>query len=741
MKNFFDFDTVAQAFPLSGKLEDLTAYLTDSLQRQILFWDILRKRGNIYLEHLEKGQPPVLVFDYEEILDARTFERPVNFSLVRILESRRTPEPDRPQGMERREEASAPDVQKRSLPKRPILVIDPRAGHGPGIGGSKQDSEIGMALRNGHPVYFMLFYTQPCKGQTLADVQAAQVRFLEEVHHRHPDAEKPAIIGNCQAGWAAALVAADRPDIAGPLVLNGSPLSYWSGVDGANPMRYKGGLLGGIWMNSLLSDLGNGFFDGANLVANFENLNPANTYWTKLYSVYDKVDTEEERFLDFEKWWGGFFMMTRDEIHFIVENLFVGNRLERGKLWLQEGQVLDLKKLEDPIVIFASSGDNITPPQQALNWIPKVYETTEDLKRHKQVIIYIVHKDIGHLGIFVSAKVAQKEHNQIIGSVEMIPYLAPGLYEMVIEDEPSKPWMNDYKVRFEERTVEHILSYDDGVADEEAFVPVSTLSQGNDYFYKLFFSPVVQKMSNRYTAEALKQLHPLRVQRYLFSDLNPFMLPFKTLAPQVKKHRRSVDRKNNAFARMEGTFSVLMEESLNLYRDVRDKRDEFLFKSIYDNPAMKFFFAPAIEGLIHGKKPEEEMQAKEMQRQSDREYWLSRMEDGGFAEGLVRIMVAILNADGVFDQSELLVAQKVILEHAKLRRMKPETFKKMVVEQSRMLQVDREAALAALPGLIRLKKDREEACHIAERLAHADADLAETERLLLDRLRIVLELA
>ncbi|MCW7753740.1 DUF3141 domain-containing protein [Desulfobotulus sp. H1] len=720
-------------------MEDFAAYITDSMQRQVLFWDILRKRGNIYLEHLEEGQPPVLVFDYEMVLDGRKFERPVNFSLVRILERREANADPLPDKQERREDAET--APRKERPRRPILIIDPRAGHGPGIGGSKQDSEIGMALKNGHPVYFMLFYTEPFKGQTLVDVQQAQVRFLEEVRRRHPDTEKPAIIGNCQAGWAAALVAADRPDVAGPLVLNGSPLSYWSGVEGANPMRYKGGILGGVWINSLLSDLGNGLFDGANLVSNFENLNPSNTYWTKLYNVYDKVDTEEHRFLDFEKWWGGFFMMTRDEIHFIVENLFVGNRLERGKLWLQEGQVLDLKKLEDPIVIFASSGDNITPPQQALNWIPRVYETTEDLKRHKQVIIYIVHEDIGHLGIFVSAKVAQKEHNQIIGSVEMIPYLAPGLYEMVIEEEPSKPWMNDYKVSFVERTVEQIQEYDDGIEDEEAFVPVSTFSQANDAAYKIFVSPFIQKITNRYTAEILKQLHPLRVQRYAISDLNPFMLPFKTMGRFVRKNRKPIDRNTNFFAKIEKNLSSLIEESLDLKRDMNDRKDEFVFKLIYDNPVTKYFFTPAIEGLVYGKKPEEEILAKEERRKTDRELWLSRMEEGGFEEGLARIMVAMMNADAILDRSELIMAQQIIREHPRLRTMEPSQLRKLAVEQSRILQVDREQALNALPKLIHLKKDREEALKIAERIARADEQIQDPERILLDRLRSAMNIA
>ncbi len=251
----------------------LNEYIVDSMQRSIIFMDILRKRGNGYIKHIKSGQPPVLRFNYEMILNGKNFERPVNYALVKISD-RRSKDNENPSVYNRRH-----DSVKRhpSLPKRPIIIIDPRAGHGPGIGGSKRDSEIGMALANGHPVYFILFYTEPISGQTLADVEAAEIKFIEKVNELYPYADSPAIMGNCQAGWAAALLCADRPDITGPLVLNGAPLSYWSGVVGENPMRYKGGLAGGVWMNSFLSDLGNGVFDGSHLVANFEALNPANT--------------------------------------------------------------------------------------------------------------------------------------------------------------------------------------------------------------------------------------------------------------------------------------------------------------------------------------------------------------------------------------------------------------------------------------------------------------------------------
>jgi pimeloyl-ACP methyl ester carboxylesterase len=261
-------------------MQEAYEYWLDSSQRWILFMDVLRRRGNNYFDTIKKGEPPVLVFDYEVILEGRTLDRPVNYDLAKIL-------PGKTDTIDPR--------------KRPIVVIDPRAGNGPGIGGSKQDSEIGDALAQGHPVYFILFHPEPIQGQTLEDVEKAEVCFIEEVALLHPKAEKPAVIGNCQAGWAVALLGADRPDLTGPLVLNGTPLSYWSGVQGKNPMRYMGGLLGGIWMVSLLSDLGNGKFDGAWLEENFENLNPGNTLWSKQYSLYANIDSEAERYLTFEK--------------------------------------------------------------------------------------------------------------------------------------------------------------------------------------------------------------------------------------------------------------------------------------------------------------------------------------------------------------------------------------------------------------------------------------------------------
>ena len=234
-------------------------------------------------------------------------------------------------------------------------MVDPRAGHGPGIGGFKPESEIGVALRAGHACYFATFLPQPMPTQTVEDVIQAEARFLEEIIARHPDAEgKPVVVANCQAGWQIMMTAAVRPELFGPIIVAGAPLSYWAGWRGMNPMRYSGGLLGGSWLTALTSDIGNGKFDGAWLVQNFENLNPANTLWSKQYNLYSKVDTEAERYLSFEKWWGGHVFLNGTEIQYIVDKLFVGNRLATAGLVTSDGIRIDLRNIRSPIVVFCS---------------------------------------------------------------------------------------------------------------------------------------------------------------------------------------------------------------------------------------------------------------------------------------------------------------------------------------------------------------------------------------------------
>ncbi|GLI25528.1 MULTISPECIES: DUF3141 domain-containing protein [Xanthobacteraceae] len=540
---------------------DFLSYGRDVAERWILFWDTLRQRADNMLAHERAGKPALLDFDYEVLLDARRLERPANYALLRVTRV----------GDECLEDCL-------DAAKPPVVILDPRAGHGPGIGGFKQDSEVGIALHQGHPVYFVTFYPEPAAGQTLADVLHVLRRFVEEVSWRHSGAA-PVLYGNCQAGWAVTLLAANCAGLAGPAVLNGTPLSYWAGETGINPMRIAAGFEGGAWLTHLLADLGDGRFDGAFLVQNFEGLKPE-AVWEKYANLYAHMDTERERFLAFERWWGGYYFLSREEILAIVENFFVGNRLEQGRVRICEGCHADLRRIRNPLVIFASYGDNITPPHQALGWLPIVYQDTEDLKAAGQRIVYLINRHVGHLGIFVSAKVARLEHRAILESLPRIETLPPGLYEMKIDNPSGDPDCREgaYQVRFEAREVSDIRF----ARQDPAFERVRDLSERNEAFYRTFVSPWVRALTTPWSAAMLETLHPMRTSRYLLSEgFMPWMRDVRWLAEQVAADRHPAAA-DNPFKVEEEHVVSRVAEGIEQGRRLRDALWERLFDSLYD---------------------------------------------------------------------------------------------------------------------------------------------------------------
>jgi len=196
------------------------------------------------------------------------------------------------------------------------------------------------------------------------------------------------------------IAACMRPDLVGLVLIAGALLSFWAGVHGANPMRYAGGLLGGSWLATLTSDLGHGIFDGSWLVANFNNLNPANTIWTKQFNVWKDPGKQDNRYLGFEKWWGDFINLRGEEMRWMLENLFIGNKFSTAQIVTQEGKRLDLREIKSPIICFCSKKDNITPPQQALDWMPDNYRDVNEIQKAGQTDSVLRSRNLGASGHF-----------------------------------------------------------------------------------------------------------------------------------------------------------------------------------------------------------------------------------------------------------------------------------------------------------------------------------------------------
>ena len=669
-------------------------YAVDFAQRSVLFLDTLRERGNNYIEHVRAGQPPVLHFEYEMLLDGREMPQPVNYALVRIVP---------PAGVKVEDDL------------RPYVIIDPRAGHGPGIGGFKDDSQVGVALRAGHPVYFVIFFREPEPGQTLLDVCNAEKVFVEHVRSLHPESPKPAIVGNCQGGWAAMMLASSNPDDTGPVVINGAPMSYWGGAweegEGDNPMRYSGGMLGGTWLASMVSDLAGGKFDGAWLVENFNKLNPANTYFDKYYHVFANADTEPPRFLEFERWYGGFFLMNREEIEWITRNLFVGNKLWKGGVQAGDGNAFDLRAMKMPIVLFASMGDNITPPEQAFNWVADVYGSTEEIKANGQVIVGLVHQNVGHLGIFVSGKVAKKEHAQIVSVMEYIEMLPPGLYAMDIAEHEDADGKTAYEVSFEERQLEDVVHNLNKFnrADEQPFEAVATVSEFNQRAYELFAQPLVQAMSSEFSGQMQRTFHPLRMQQWAWSDLNPMTWWLKPAAELVKQQRKSLPE-DHPLRRNEKLMAELTSAALDCYRGVRDAMSEAQFFELYGNV---FSLYLADRPQAPGREPPVD-DPRELAAVKDA---LAAIEEGGYAEAATRAAFLLARKGEPLPLARLQLKKELIGDYKALLPAIPmEEARRVRGNQELIVRYAPEAAVETLSSLLPEQADRDRLLSLLDRV-------------------------
>jgi hypothetical protein len=237
--------------------------------------------------------------------------------------------------------------------------------------------------------------------------------------------------------------------------------------------------------------------------------------------------------------------------------------------------------------------------------------------------------------------------------------------------------------------------------------------------YSLCLRPWISLSVDEQWAEMLRRLHPLRMQRYLISDMNPWMLPVKILAEQVKAHRcQAAD--DNLFSLMGKNCGETLEFSFDYYRALRDQVQEYLFQSLYDSPMARFFF---------GEKSKESEVADQAAGSDSREREKARLrrlaEKGGFVEACVRIMTAMGGANRIIDVREFQVAERIVQGNKTLRALPQAEFKRIVREQARILAVVPQKAIRSLRVMSLSLQERLELLRIAETIARADRGFME----------------
>jgi uncharacterized protein DUF3141 len=447
--------------------------------------------------------------------------------------------------------------------------------------------------------------------------------------------------------------------------------------------------------------MGAGKFDGAWLVQNFENQNPSNTLWAKQYNLYSKIDTEAPRYLGFERWWGGHVNLNAEEIQFIVDELFIGNKLAAGMIKTSDGTAIDLRNVRSPVVVFCSKGDNITPPQQALGWILDLYEDVDEIRSYGQTIVYTIHESVGHLGIFVSGGVAKKEHGEFSNNIDLIDTLPPGLYEAMFEAKTegmASPDVvtGDWIMRCEQRTLDDIRALGgNDPADERRFATAARVSDINLALYRTFAQPVVRAAVTSPIAAWMQQMHPLRLQYEAFSNANPLMTNVGQIAEEVRNNRKPVAR-DNPFVELQKSMSDQIVTALDTWRDFSEAICERTFLNVYGTPALQAAVGidPADTRPLRraAKNPlHVELVQKRIAELK------SRIPVGGVREAVVRGLLYAAMPRASVDERAFETVRRIRQAHGDIPLSE---FKTLVREQFFMLLLDRGAAIAAIPSML-----------------------------------------
>jgi len=369
--------------------------------------------------------------------------------------------------------------------------------------------------------------------------------------------------------------------------------------------------------------------------------------------------------------------------------------------------------------------------------VADVYGSTEDIKARGQVIVGLLHQDIGHLGIFVSGRVAKKEHTQIVSVMKSIEALPPGLYGMEIEERKG-PEGVIYEVHFVERRLEEVvlrLNRFERV-DERAFEAVEEVSDFNQRAYELFVRPFVQALTNELGATLGRTFHPLRVQRWAISHLNPWLAWLEPAAAAVTAGRRGLDN-DHPLRRAENALSEVLSASLDYGRDVRDAVSEAAFFQTYGS-LFSLQHADPMGVQARGGAGRTDPRTLPAVQQA-----LESIAKGGYPEAVARIGALLTRGQATIPLAQIELRAGLMEDYAALLpKLSQEERRRIRGQEEVIVAFEPERALETLPALLPDPDDRAQLLALLERLAtdpRVWKDRPAPEQLaMLERIRTVL---
>lgn len=210
------------------------------------------------------------------------------------------------------------------------------------------------------------------------------------------------LVGLCQGGWLAAMIAARFPDKVNSLVLAGAPIDTDAG-DG--PIKRAAHQSPMSFYEELVA-LGGGLMKGKFMLQGWKNMHPAEHYIQDHIDLYEHMDdpaylAKEEAFA---RWYENPIDLPGRWYLQVIRQLFKENRLAKGK-FVGLGRTLNLRDITCPAYLLAGAADDITTPEQVLD-AAQYIGTPKDR---------IVQKTVpgGHIGLFMGARTLKDHWPQI----------------------------------------------------------------------------------------------------------------------------------------------------------------------------------------------------------------------------------------------------------------------------------------------------------------------------------------
>jgi len=201
------------------------------------------------------------------------------------------------------------------------------------------------------------------------------------------------LVGLCQGGWVAAMLAARFPDKVNSLMLAGAPIDTDAGNGPIKRMVHEHP----ISFYQELVELGGGLMLGKYMLQGWKNMHPGQHYIQDHIDLYEHIGdpaylAKEETFAS---WYENPIDLPGRWYLQVISQLFMQNRLAKGE-FVGLGRKLDLHAITCPAYLLAGAADDITTPEQVLD-AAKYLGTP---KHH------IVQKTVpgGHIGLFMGAR-------------------------------------------------------------------------------------------------------------------------------------------------------------------------------------------------------------------------------------------------------------------------------------------------------------------------------------------------